>query len=152
MNSIQTPDTTSVPDVAVIRRFVDEILNRGRFDAIADIVHADYRYEGPDGVPLHGPDQLAALIAGYRAGFSDFHVAITSEVAEGGHVAATMVMSGTHDGEFDGIPATGRRLDLPVAVFSTIVDGRIVDEREFYDTGTMLAQLGLAPTDSEVTS
>ena len=153
MNLIQQTRTTpSDADIAVVRRFVDEILNEGRVDILAEIVHPDYRYEGPDGTTLEGPDDLEALVGAYRAGFSDFHVAITSAVADGGLVAATMIMTGTHDGEFDGIPATGRRIDLPVAVFSTVADGRIVDEREFYDTGTMLAQLGLATPASDGSS
>ena len=128
---------------AVVRRFVDDVLNHGRFDALTEIIHPDYCYEGPDGAQLHGPDELQQLVAGYRAGFSDFHVAITSEVADGDRVAMTMMLTGTHDGEYDGIPATGERLSLPLAVFTRIEDGRIVEDREFYDTGTMLAQLGL---------
>ena len=145
-------DTDTDTDTAVVRRFVEEVLNQGRFDALAEIVHPDYRYRGPDGETLDGPDELQLLVAGYRAGFSDFHVSITSTVSDGGRVAATMTMSGTHDGEFDGIPATGRRIDLPVAVFSRVEAGRIIDEREFYDSGTLLTQLGLGTTDGDTAS
>jgi len=127
----------------LVRRFVDDVLNQGRFDELTQIIHPDYRYEGPDGAQLHGLDELQMLVAGYRSGFSDFHVAITSEIADGDLVAMTMMLTGTHDGEFDSIPATGERLSLPLAVFTRIEDGRIVEDREFYDTGTMLAQLGL---------
>lgn len=134
------PTTTSSD---VVRRFVDDVLNHGRLDALTEIIHPDYRYEGPDGAQLHGLDELQMLVAGYRAGFSDFHVAITSEIADGDLVAMTMMLTGTHDGEFDGIPATGERLRLPLAVFTRIEDGRIVEDREFYDTGIMLGQLGL---------
>lgn len=134
------PTTTSS---AVVRRFVDDVLNHGRFDALAEIIHPDYRYEGPDGAQLHGLDELQMLVTGYRTGFSDFHVVITSEIADGDLVAMTMTLTGTHDGEFDGIPATGERLSLPLAVFTRIEDGRIIEDREFYDTGSLLAQLGL---------
>lgn len=127
----------------VVRRFVDEVLNHGRFDGLTEIIHPNYRYEGPDGAQLHGLEELQMLVAGYRVGFSDFHVAITSEVADGDLVAMTMMLTGTHDGEFDGIPATGERLSLPMAVFTRTEEGRIVEDREFYDTGTLLAQLGL---------
>ena len=143
MASTDTIRSTSTDPAAVVRRFVDEVLNRGRFDVLADIVDPDYRYVGPDGARLHGLDELQMLVAGYRAGFSDFHVAITSEAAERDLVAMTMLLTGTHDGEFDGIPATGEHLSLPIAVFTRIEDGRIVEDREFFDTATMLAQLGL---------
>jgi predicted ester cyclase len=74
---------------------------------------------------------------------SEFRVAITSELAGGDLVAMTMMLTGTHDGEFDGIPARGEPPRLPLAVFARVEDGRIVEDREFYDTGTMLARLGL---------
>ncbi len=127
---------------AVVRRFVDDVLNQGRFDALADIVHPDYRYEGPDGAQVRGPLELERLVGSYRTGFSDFHAAITSEVEHGGLVAMTMTLTGIHDGEFEGLPPTGARMSLPIAVFSRVEDNRIIEDREFYDTATMLAQLG----------
>ena len=50
------------------------------------------------------------------------------------------------DGDFDGIAPTGAQLELPLAIFTTILDGKIVEDREFYDTGTILAQLGAFPS------
>lgn len=131
---------------ALVRRFVDDVLNRGRFDALADIVHPDYRYEGPDGAQLHGPLELEQLVASYRSGFSDFHAAVTSEVESGGLVAMTMTLTGTHDGEFEGLPPTGAHMSLPIAVFTRVEDNRIIEDREFYDTATLLAQLGVGTT------
>lgn len=148
MNTTSDISASEHTGITVVRRFVDEILNAGRFDLLTEIVHPDYRYEGPGGERLDGPDELALLLAGYRAGFSDFHVSITSEIHDGDRVAATMTMTGTHDGEFDGVPPTGRRIDIPVAVFSTVAGGRIVEEREFYDTNTLLTQLGLGHDES----
>ncbi len=137
------PATSTTTSTAIVRRFVDDILNQGRFDVLDEIIHPDYRYEGPDGAQLHGPDELEQLIGSFRAGFSDFHAAITSEVEDGGLVAMTMTLTGTHDGEFDGFPPTGAFMTLPIAVFSRIDGDRIIEDREFYDTGTMLAQLGV---------
>ncbi|MDH3306405.1 MAG: ester cyclase [Acidimicrobiia bacterium] len=140
-NHIKSESTSS----AVVRRFVADVLNRGRFDVLAEVVHPDYHYEGPDGVRLHGIGELEALIGGFRAGFSDFQASITSAACDGDLVAMTMTLTGTHDGEFDGIPPTGARMSLPIAVFTRVKDNRIVEDREFYDTATMLAQLGLTP-------
>lgn len=134
-----TASATTSSDVA--RRFVDDILNQGRFDVLADIVHPEYRYEGPDGTQLHGLLELEHLIGGFHAGFSDFHAEITSTIESGEHVAMTMVLTGTHDGEFEGLVPTGARLSLPIAIFTRVEAGRIVEDREFYDTNTLLAQL-----------
>ena len=113
---------------AIVRRFVDDILNQGRFDALDEIVHPDYRYEGPDGAQLHGPDELERLIGSFRTAFSDFHAAITSEVADGEVVAMTMTLTGTHDGEFDGLSPTGARMRLPIAVFTRVEGHRIIED------------------------
>lgn len=144
--------TSTTTSSALVRRFVDDILNRGSFDALDEIVHPDYRYEGPDGARLHGPEELEQLIGSFRTAFSDFHAAITSEVEGGELVAMTMTLTGTHDGEFDGLPPTGARMSLPIAVFTRIEDGRIIEDREFYDTATMLAQLGVANSADDDTS
>ena len=131
---------------AVVQRFIDEILNRGRFELIAELIHADYRYYGPDGTELVGGDALADLLRGFRTGFSDLEALVTTTIDQGDVVAITMMLTGTHDGDFDGIAPTGARLELPIAIFTRLVDGQIVEDREYYDTGTMLAQLGISPT------
>lgn len=147
MTNTHTDHAASTPlantSSAVVRQFVDDILNQGRFDLLDELVHPDYCYEGPDGARLHGPDELEQLIGSFRTAFSDFHAAITSEVEDGDLVAVTMTLTGTHDGDFDGLPPTGARMRLPIAIFTRLHDGRIIDDREFYDTATMLAQLGL---------
>ena len=140
-----TATQSNTDNLAIARRFIDEILNRGRLELIADLVHDDYRYIGPDGTELVGRQLLADLLGGFRSGFSDLHAHVRTAVATDDTVAMTMVLTGTHDGDFDGIPPTGARLELPLAIFTTIVDGRIIEDREFYDTGAMLAQLGVSP-------
>lgn len=141
----QTPPATPPHGIgrALVRRFVDEIVNRGRFDVLSEIVHPEYRYVGPDGTRLDGPDELEQMVRGFRSGFSDLHATVLTDVAEGASVAMTMMLTGTHDGEFDGIPASGALMSLPVAVFARIEDGLIIEDREFYDTATMLMQLGI---------
>lgn len=145
-----TPDThptAGTANIRTVRRFIDEILNRGRFELLPDVIHDGYRYVGPDGAGLVGREALADLLRGFRSGFSDLHAHVQTAVVADDVVAMTMTLTGTHDGDFDGIPPTGARLELPLAIFTRILDGRIVEDREFYDTGTMLAQLGLSPVD-----
>lgn len=139
-----TAPITTVPvsaELAVFRRFVDDILNHGRFETMAELVHPDYRYHGPDGGRIAGRDGLQELIAGFRSAFPDLHARITTEVADGRHVAATMLLTGTHKGDFDGMPPTGRQLELPIAIVTSFADQQIIEDREFYDTATMVAQL-----------
>lgn len=141
--------TTSTPiptapisaNLAVLRRFVDDVLNRGRFEVMTELVHPDYRYYGPDGGQITGRDGLQELIAGFRSAFSDLNARITTEIEDGPYAVATMVLTGTHDGDFDGMAPTGRQFELPIAIVTRFADRQIVEDREYYDTATMLTQL-----------
>ena len=134
-------DAVTNRDVA--RRFIDEVVNNGRMDNIADLVHPAYRYHGPGGVEAAGLDGAEQVVGEFRAGFSDLHAEITAEIAQDDLVALTLVLTGTHDGELTGIPATGAKIELPIAIVTRIEDGRIVEDREYYDLATIMSQLGL---------
>ena len=140
-NTTTTP--TATENITIVQRFIDEILNRGRFELMPELLHDDYRYLGPDGTELIGLAALADLLGGFRSGFSDLHAHVRSAVADDDTVAMTMTLTGTHDGDFEGLAPTGAQLELPLAIFTRIVDGKIAEDREFYDTATMLAQLGV---------
>ena len=130
----------------VAKRVVNEIVNQGRMETIAELVHPEYRYHGPGGVEAEGPEGLERLIGDFRAGFSDLHAEITSEIAQGDLVALTMVTTGTHDGELMGMAPTGATIELPMAIVSRFEDGRVAEEWEYYDSATLMNQLATKPT------
>lgn len=137
---------------AVLRRFVGEVISQGRYETLPDLIHLDYRYYGPDGGEIRGQEGLRHLIAEFRRGFSDLTAHVIDEIEQGERIALTMTLSGTHDGEFDGISPTGQRIELPIAVVTRFVDNLIIEDREYYDTTTLLAQLGVdlaEPTSAE---
>lgn len=65
-----THTTPVSANLAVLRRFVEEILNQGHVAALDELIHDDYCYYGPDGDQISGRDGLQELIAGFRNGFS----------------------------------------------------------------------------------
>ncbi len=117
---------------AVVRRLVDEVLNGGRLEVIAD---------------LYAPDLAEAAyawIAPFLASFPDTHMAIIDLIAEGDHVVGRFTCSGTHLGEWLGYAPTGRRFEAvdEVGIYR-IHDGRIVESWGLEDTLSRLDQLGL---------
>ena len=62
-------------------------------------------------------------------------------LAEGDRVVVRAKMSGTHEGDFMGIPATGKRIDVPFADFVRFEGGKIVEHWSVTDTGAMMEQL-----------
>jgi predicted ester cyclase len=66
-------------------------------------------------------------------------------VAEGDKVAARITSSGTHQGDFEGLPATGKPYTQNAIVIYRLTNGKIAEARLQTDTMSMMQQLGLIP-------
>jgi predicted ester cyclase len=84
-------------------------------------------------------------IAGAEAGFPLYEFLAEEMIAEGDSVAVKARLRGTHQGEFNGIPATGRSVDIPFHITYKIVNGKIVDHWMVLDSLVLLQQLGVMP-------
>ena len=94
---------------ALVRRMYEEVWNEGRLDVVDDICAPDYRGVGPYG-DEHGPDAVKRGVAARRAAFPDIQVTIEDLLVDGDRVAARLTFEGTHQGSFQGIEATGKRV------------------------------------------
>jgi len=130
----------------IVRKFVDEVITRGNMDAAAQYVWEDVVEQVP--LPGQGPglDGLKDILRAMRAGFPDIVFSIEEQVAEGDKVVSRFEWTGTHGGEFLGIPATGRTVRVWGIVIDRLEDGRIKDTRILMDTLGMLGQLGVVPS------
>jgi steroid delta-isomerase-like uncharacterized protein len=148
--TLDTRDNGSVSSTAsesesherVIRRFIDDVFNRGETSALDEIVHHDYVFSSP-GEQLRGREGLAALINGYRQAFPDLRIEIDELLAVNDATVLEFTLSGTHRGEFLGIPASGRRVRVNGMVRSRFRDGRIAEEWEILDQLSLFEQLGV---------
>ena len=115
---------------AVVRRFVEEVRNRGNYDALHDLVVpervADFRKQGE------------AL----RDAFAGYHVAIEDLIAEGDRVVLRASQRGIHRGTFLGVPATGREVTWGVIRIFRFVDGRIAETWFASEQQSLLQQFG----------
>jgi steroid delta-isomerase-like uncharacterized protein len=98
--------------------------------------------------PLRGRDAIREDYATLFHAFPDIKTEIVHVVTDGPHIAYHIRLTGTHTGpmrtEEGDIPASGRRLDLPAAVFAEANDdGEYLTARRFYDTSTLFRQLGV---------
>lgn len=90
-------------------------------------------------------DELTAVGQLFAAAFPDLVVNVHEQVAEGNRVVTRISFAGTHRDDFQGIPATGKRIDLEGYIIDQLVDEAIVEHRAIFDTMTLLQQLGVAP-------
>ena len=132
--------TQQSANVALVRSSLDAF-NRGDLDACAALLSPGFMMTMA-GVPSRqGPDvwrQGAEII---KRGFPDLHAHIDDVVAEGDQVALRLTFRGTHQGEFLGLPATGRTIEYVSYEFYRIADGLFTEEWICSDLATLQSQL-----------
>jgi predicted ester cyclase len=140
----QRPSVTAEESKALVRRFVDEVISRGNLAALDDLVGPDYVYHGP-GMVVRGPAGLRGLMGMLRGGFPDWAEAVEDVVAEGDRVAFRVTGSGTHRGDFMGIPPSGARVAIMGIDLVRVAGGRIAEHWANFDQLGMLQQIGAVP-------
>ena len=90
-----------------------------------------------------GLENFKGYYANYLNGFSDGEFAIVHVFSQGDMLVKQWHFKGTHDGEFFGIPATNKTLDLTGTTIVKMKDGKVLQEQDFFDNYTFLSQLGL---------
>jgi len=88
---------------------------------------------------------LLQTIAQYKEAFSDQKYTIIDQVAEGDKVTTRTTWEATHTGDYQGLPATGKRVLVGGIAISRIQNGKIVERWLSMDQMGMLRQLGLVP-------
>jgi steroid delta-isomerase-like uncharacterized protein len=129
---------------AVERRVFEE-LNKGNLAIIDELFAPEYVYHGPAGMEAKGPEGFKQIMTMARAGFPDWYMKIEDMMAEGDMVATRATYSGTHKGEFMGIPPTGKHFSMPAQVVVRFDNGREVEAWGIGDMLGMLQQLGIVP-------
>jgi steroid delta-isomerase-like uncharacterized protein len=128
---------------SVARQVYDEVLSRGRFEVSDGLYTADFTGHGGTSTFTH-EDGLAEA-KGWRSAFPDLTVTIDLMVAERDLVAVRWTARGTNTGTGNGIPATGKRVEVTGTTIFRLVDGKIAEEWTSGDALGLLRQLGLAP-------
>lgn len=130
---------------AVVRRFATEVITQGQMDLAAQFVWEDVVEQVP--FPGQGPglEGLKDTLRGMRAAFPDLNFSIEEQVSEGDKVASRFEWTGTHHGEFLGVPATGRQVRVWGIVIDRFEEGRIKETRIIMDIVGLMAQLGVFP-------
>jgi steroid delta-isomerase-like uncharacterized protein len=130
---------------ALVRRFVEEFWNEGNPTAADELMAIDAAVHMPTGEMVN-PDGLKSFAATWRGSFPDWHSTFEELIAEGDKVAERWTGRGTHRGELQGIPPTGKRVEVPGSVFYRIVGGKIVEFRGQLDMMSLMQQLGVIPS------
>ena len=132
-------------NIGIMQRFMDEVLNQGRLDAADELVREDFIELDPLPGQRQGREGLKEVIAMMRSAFPDMHWVAEEVIAADEKVVTRFKWSGTHRGDFLGIPATGRKVVVPGVVIDRLEAGKMADSRILMDTLGLMQQLGAIP-------
>jgi steroid delta-isomerase-like uncharacterized protein len=129
----------------LMERFV-EFINTASPKLAEELISAQAVFHVPGRPePVIGPAGYLGVIRMMRGGFPDIQWTLEEMIAEGDNVAARFTMSGTHQGNFFGVPPTGKKIAVQAMNFYRWSDGQIVGERGQPDLLGLLQQIGAAP-------
>jgi predicted ester cyclase len=128
------------------RRIPEEIFNQGKLELIDELFAPDYVEHAPvpPGFPS-GREGVKQFISMVRAAFPDFHYTVGDQISEGDKQVGQLTAHGTHQNEFMGIPATGKKVTWTEIHMGRMVDGKLVEHWVEQDNLGMLQQLGVIP-------
>jgi steroid delta-isomerase-like uncharacterized protein len=130
---------------ALIRRVNDEVISQGKVELIDELLAEDFvEHQAMPGMPS-GREALKAFTEMFRSAFPDLEVETLSTAVDGDEVWAHSRMTGTHQGEFNGIPATGKKISVEMMDRVRTRDGKGVEHWGVSDDLGMMTQLGVVP-------
>jgi steroid delta-isomerase-like uncharacterized protein len=132
---------------AIVRRYVEQVLNEKRHDLAEEFLVDNIELHGSGLAP--GLDVVKQWLTMFAAAFPDGHQVIEDVVAEADRVVARTTFSGMHQGEMQGIQATGKRVSISSITIFRLDNGKIAEGWLVSDNLGMMQQLGVVPAPQE---
>lgn len=129
----------------LMSRFVEEVFERRDFDAIDKYIAPNFVDHNPFPGQAPGVTGVRQFFEGMLRAFPDSTYTVEEYIAEGDKVVVIGSLRGTHRGEFMGLPATGRKIDVPSIDVLRFEGGKQVEHWGLLDQQAMLEQLGVTP-------
>jgi steroid delta-isomerase-like uncharacterized protein len=145
-----TMATTAQENKELVERYVNSGCNSKNYDLIAELVSADYTRHDPNAqVDDQGPEPFIEALQQLHKAFPDSEIHIDEVIAEGDLVAFEGTMTGTHEGEFQGIEPTHETIEIPGNAMHRIRDGQIAETWATWNFLAGLQQLGVVELPGE---
>ena len=121
-------------------------MNARAMDRYQETFTEDLVWEG-DALPgpVTSPADAAQMMEGFYKAFPDLHFEVQRQFVSGDQGVVCWHVTGTHRGDFAGIPPTGRRVEYNSCAVLKMREGKIARVWTYFDTGLILRQLGVLP-------
>ena len=141
----------------IINRFVEELWNGRRLDVADEIFAKDcVTHQLRSGAPMdavpRGPEDIKVHVADWIASFPNLRFSIEQILNEGDRVVTQLLMEGTHQGPWMGIPATGKTMQIRMFTIHRVAQGKIVEDWVLVESLGFFQQLGVVPNTADLVS
>ena len=137
--------STSDANKALLRRMVDEVLNKKNLEIIPELVADNYIDRNASAGQPQGIQAFIRARINRNTAFPDWHVTLDDVIAEDDKVVARATGRGTHQGPFMGIAATGKSVSTTWTVIYRVAHGKLAEHWINSDDVGLLRQLGANP-------
>jgi steroid delta-isomerase-like uncharacterized protein len=136
----------SAENKAIIRRLYEEIWNKRKVELVGEIISPSHALQAPNvSGSAVGPEAYKRQLMLFLSGYPDLHFRVEDTIAEADKVVACWTFSGTHRGEYLGVPATNKKVSVDGITIHHIANGKIMDSYSNWDALGMMQQLGVIP-------
>jgi steroid delta-isomerase-like uncharacterized protein len=128
---------------AIILRLYEEVWNKRKIELIKEIISPSHALHAPNisGSSM-GPEAYKRQLLLFVAGYPDLQFTIEDTIAEKDKVVACWTITGTHKGDFMGVPATNKKVSVDGVTIHHLTNGKIMDSYSNWDALGMMQQLG----------
>ena len=134
---------------ALFERYFDQVANKDHLDLADEIFATDYKHHdpaNPDPRPMIGPQAVKDHLTSLKGAFPDLIFDIDGIVAEGDDIVVRWTARGTNTGDYFGMPATGKPIEITGMNTWVTRDGKAIEGWVNRDDMGLLQQLGVIPT------
>ena len=131
--------------VELIRRFYDEMLGQGNVDDLGDLVTEDIVDHEPIPGQSDGIEGVREFIEMMRSSFSDLKATIGPSVESGDLASAEVTITAKHTGEFMGVPASDKSVEVESIDIIRVEDGKCAEHWGVTDLLGLMQQIGAIP-------
>ena len=131
-----------------MRRVLEEAFGQGKTEVVDEVLDSDFVCWDPNSETgeIRGAETIKGEIEYFRNAFPDFYWRVDDQIAEGDRVTTRYTLGGTHQGEFFGVPGTGKRIEITgINIDRFDEGGKLVEEWPEYDLLGAMQQMGAVP-------
>jgi steroid delta-isomerase-like uncharacterized protein len=129
----------------LVRLFFDEMCNQRKLNVADELYSTDHVYHDPQAPTGPGPDGVKQVISAYQNAFPDAHWHVLETIVTDNVIVTRWKGTGTHKKELNGIPPTGKSVNIEGTWIHRFANNKIVESYNAWDTLGMLQQLGVVP-------